>query len=231
MAQRLRRRAGRGDRVAALIDAWDEGRAKVWHCPRDDSSVPDLRAVVSTLRRFGCDCDHCGTPRERLGAGFECPRSVPGAAGVPAAQNALASRGSLSAIAPRKNRLRGIPFAPNCAIVAADGAVLSVTGRSASECSALCRASTHRKENYGYCQESYKEAGREKARREEVRCEKTRREEARREESSGEKTRREEGCEETRCEAQTERRVHEGDDALGRCSLRSSARRRCRAPK
>ena len=35
----------------------------------------------------------------------------------------------------RKNRLPGIPFAGNCAIVAADGAGLPVTGRPASACS------------------------------------------------------------------------------------------------
>ena len=40
-----------------------------------------------------------------------------------------------------------------------------MTGGSASERSALCRASTHRKENYGYCQESCKEARRQEARR------------------------------------------------------------------
>ena len=132
---------------------------------------------------------------------------------------------------PRKKPLRGIPFAPNCAIVAADGAVLPVTGRSASECSALCRASTHRKENYGYCQESYKEAGRKETRCEKIRCEKTRREKTRREKTRSEETGRKEGRKETRSKAQTERRVHESDDAIGRCSLRSSARRRCRAPK
>src|SRR5206468_10875771 len=80
----------------------------------------------------------------------------------------------------RKNRLRGIPFPRNCAIVAADGAGIT---RDRTACfrvyGAVCPASTQRKENYGYCQES-------KENREEARREKGPRNETCGEESHGE---------------------------------------------
>ena len=66
---------------------------------------------------------------------------------------------------------------------------------------------------------------REEARREKACRKETRRKETRREKGNGEKT----GCKkggskETRREAQAQRRVHEGDDAVGELSPPSSAR-------
>src|SRR5437867_1371260 len=94
------------------------------------------------------------------------------------------------------------------------GQGLPVTGGSASEFPALCCASTHRKESYGYCQESCKEA-RQEASKETGRQE-TGSEEIGRQESSGEKARCQESrCQETCRQAQAECRVHETDDAVG----------------
>src|SRR5689334_24800831 len=66
----------------------------------------------------------------------------------------------------------------------------------------------------GYCQESCEEVRREEARREEVGRQEASREEISSEESPCKESRPEEGREEVRSEAQTQRRVHEGDDAL-----------------
>ncbi len=182
-----------GNRVVALIEAGNVGRAKVWHCTRErlKRAGPASGRLDPPAFRV-----RSRSPRHSAGASRRRFRVFPSVRDARRERRPRRMRSRPAARCPRlrleKTALRGIPFAPNCAIVAADGAVLPVTGRSASECSALCRASTHRKENYGYCQESYKEAGREKARREEIRREETRREEIRREESTGEKTRREE---------------------------------------
>src|SRR6185295_12125773 len=76
-------------------------------------------------------------------------------------------------------------------------------------------ASTDRKENHGHRQESCEEARRKEARCEKAGREKAGREKVRRQESSREEGSREEGRrEEARVEAQAQRRVHEGDDAL-----------------
>src|SRR5512132_2574019 len=86
---------------------------------------------------------------------------------------------------------------------------------------AVCSASTQRKENYGYCQES--EEIREEARREEGPCKETRSEKSPREEGSRQESCREETRgEEVHSEAQAECRVHEADDPVRR------ARRGCR---
>src|SRR5258708_34502373 len=94
--------------------------------------------------------------------------------------------------------------------ICSDGESGSMTGdRSASILIAVAsKRSTTRKENYGYCQESSKE-DREEGRQEagEEAGEETR------EESTGEESRAEEGQEVGR-QAQAERRVHEGDDAV-----------------
>ena len=70
---------------------------------------------------------------------------------------------------------------------------LPLTGGSASERSALCSASIHRKEKHGYRQESNQEARREKSNGQETRRKETRHKETRREKSHGEKARREKG--------------------------------------
>src|SRR6266576_19722 len=64
--------------------------------------------------------------------------------------------------------------------------------------------STDRKENHGYCQESFEEA------RKEARCKKAGRKETPREEGSGQKGR----TQEDRREAQTQRCFYESDDAF-----------------
>src|SRR5437867_9547151 len=77
------------------------------------------------------------------------------------------------------------------------------------------KRSTTRKETYGYCQESCKETRCQKARRKEIGGgEETRREESGGEESASEKGCAEKSCEEARYKAQTERRIHEGNDAV-----------------
>src|SRR4029453_19347649 len=84
---------------------------------------------------------------------------------------------------------------------------------------AVCSASTQRKENYGYCQESEEireEAGREKGPREETCGEKGPSEESSRKESSCEETR----SQEVDSEAQAECRVHEADDPVGNARRR-----------
>ena len=74
---------------------------------------------------------------------------------------------------------------------------LPLTGGSASERSALCSASIHRKEKHGYRQESNQEARREKSNGQETCRQETRSKEARSEKSHGEKTCRQEGRKET----------------------------------
>ena len=209
-AASLRGRAVRGASVAPIAP---------------DSRPPRTRA----MRRR---CSRSGKSRKRR----ECRTARP----TPA-RDAAAARPRHAgdfALAQRcrthceKSAARGIPFLLNCAIVAADGVDLPLTGGSASECSALCSASIHRKENYGHRQESCQEACREEARREKACRKETRRKETRREKGNGEKTGCEKsGSEETRREAQTQRRVHEGDDAVGESRRRHRRDRRCRAPK
>src|SRR4030042_1806313 len=92
---------------------------------------------------------------------------------------------------------------------------LPLTGGSASERSALCSASIHRKEKHGYRQESNQEARREKSNGQETCRKETRRKETGREESNDQEPGREKGGgKETRCEAQAQRRVHEADDTV-----------------
>src|SRR6266576_424700 len=69
--------------------------------------------------------------------------------------------------------------------------------------------STDRKENHGYCQEGLKEAGCKKAGRKEI-CK-----ESSRKEGSCKEGSRQKGCaQEDRSQAQTQRGIHESDDAL-----------------
>src|SRR5512141_1293989 len=92
---------------------------------------------------------------------------------------------------------------------------LPVTGGPASEGAASCCALKHRKENYGHCQESCKEARREEG-CEEAGSQETGCEEIGRQESAAEKARCEKSSpEEAGGQAQAECRVHEADDAGG----------------
>src|SRR5947209_2628643 len=86
-----------------------------------------------------------------------------------------------------------------------------LTGGSASEGSAPCyRASIHRKENYGYRQESCKEARRKKSIcRKENGCKENRRQQASRRQENARQEGRSEDRQESRHEAQAECSFHE----------------------
>src|SRR5262245_43160418 len=61
-------------------------------------------------------------------------------------------------LARKKMRVAPIPFQRQWGIVSLDGAGVARDRRVCFRSSMSCGASTHRKENYGYCQERRKEA-------------------------------------------------------------------------